>query len=602
MDRYFLRRSIKWNVAVSFSLLIVLSINLIGYLSYNKYLSMAEDDARNHSYNIIDQVSRNAEYYLHYMEDLSTLIYLNKTIQNYLNESENAEADPVTGVANPSLQEAQITDYFNSFLNVRQDISSFYIFTNHGKVLTSLTNMRLKDYTDIKEQEWYRKAIEAGGAPVVTPTHVQNFLVDDYRWVVSLSREVKYLDTKKGLGVFLINLNFKVIQDICSQVHLGNKGYVFIVDKEGNLIYHPQQQLIYSKIKHEDMDLILHAKEKFVSAKVDGMDKLYTIKSSDYVNWTFVGVTYRQDLISDKAQIRTYFIVLSLVSVLAAVLISMWIASRISGPIKKLEMTMKQVEKGDLSVRVDVEGHGEVAQLGRTFHLMLLRINDLMTQLVSEQETKRKSELKALQAQINPHFLYNTLDSIIWMIQKGKIKEVTEMVSSLAKLFRLGISKGEDYITIREELAHVEHYLTIQKIRYKNKLDYSFEVDLDILERKIPRLILQPVVENAIYHGIKPSPNGGSIRIRAYRAPSPPQTDIILEVADNGVGMDEATLNQMPYVKQTQLHGGGVGVQNVQERIRLYCGERYGLQYYSRLGVGTIAKVLLQAKNEPGGA
>lgn len=220
--------SIKWNMALAFSLLIICSVNLVGYLSYYKHSKGAEENARIYAYDIVNQVSRNTEYYIRYMEDISTLTYFNKQVQTYLNEYVNP--DDYNQQVRRTLEAIKITEFFNSFLSIRKDIVSIYIFGNDGQVLTSRPNIVVKDYLDIREQNWYQQAKQARGSIVLSSTHVQNFMKEDHHWVVSLSREINHLDTKKSLGVFLIDLNFKVIQEICDNIQLGRQsGYMFIV-------------------------------------------------------------------------------------------------------------------------------------------------------------------------------------------------------------------------------------------------------------------------------------------------------------------------------------------------------------------------------------
>lgn len=585
-------RSLHWNMTLAFSLLIFLCVNGVGYLAYYKYSEGAEESARNFTYDIVEQVNRNAEYYIKYMEDISNLTYFNKDIQAFL--SQPVHPDDYRGQIRRALDRVEIGEYFNSFLSIRQDIVSIYIFGENGEVLTNRTNFHLKDNIRIEDQPWYRKAAEAGGRIVISPTHVRNFTEDGYEWVVSLSRKINHLDTKKNLGVFLIDLNFRVIQEICGDVNLGSpSGYVFIVDRDGELVYHPQQQLIYSNVKHEDFDLIMNTDEKFVTSTISGREKLYSIISSDVTGWKVVAVTYTDELVPNRDEFRNFIIALSVGSIPLTFLLSTVVASRISRPIKRLEHSMRLVEQGELDAPVELEGSREVVQLSRTFQLMLKRIRQLMQQVVEEQELKRRSELKALQAQINPHFLYNTLDLVIWMTQRGRKEEVIHIVSSLSRLFRISISKGEEMATVKDEVEHIKHYLLIQKYRYKNKLNYVIDVEQDILRYRVPRLILQPLVENAIYHGIKPQPEGGTVRIRGHLGEREGQPAIVLEVSDDGVGMPPDRLQGIFAVSERGLRGGGVGVSNIQERIRLYAGAGYGLEFAARPGGGTVVTVVL---------
>jgi len=262
---------------------------------------------------------------------------------------------------------------------------------------------------------------------------------------------------------------------------------------------------------------------------------------------------------------------------------------------------MRQVELGNFSVRADIQSTNEIGELGRDFNLMVAEISKLLLRITEQQELKRKSELKALQMQINPHFLYNTLDSIIWMAEGGKQQEVIAMSSALARLFRLSISKGKEIIDIGSEVEHVRNYLTIQKIRYKDKLDYRIEIPDEIKSYKTVKIILQPLVENAIYHGIKNKEGTGLIIIGGRKTHT---TGIELFVQDDGVGMNEETMrllqerikgNKAVIPLDSSLLHSGLGVHNVDERIKLYFGPDYGLVYESKEDVGTTVRIQLPA-------
>lgn len=229
-------------------------------------------------------------------------------------------------------------------------------------------------------------------------------------------------------------------------------------------------------------------------------------------------MTYPDDLVANKQQMQGTAALWGAVSLIFAMAISVLLSYALTKPLKNLEINMKKAERGEFDIRVEIESTNEIGKLARTFNLMIMKIKELMSQIVMEQEMKRVSELKALQAQIKPHFLYNTLDSIIWMAETGKMEEVVEMTSSLSKLMRSTIGEGEELIPIARELEHIRHYLTIQNMRYRHKFTYSIEVDEDILECSILKLVLQPLVENAIYHGIKHNPEQGHILIRGKKS------------------------------------------------------------------------------------
>ena len=276
------------------------------------------------------------------------------------------------------------------------------------------------------------------------------------------------------------------------------------------------------------------------------------------------------------------------VLLLGVIAISSIISREITKPIRQLKDSMSMVEEGRFDkANVPVTASNEVGSLSKSFNVMTERIHTLMEQNVYEQKQKRKNELKALQAQINPHFLYNTLDSIIWMSEAGRNDEVVLMTSALARLLRQSISNDKEQITVAEEIEYVRSYLTIQKMRYKDKLEYSIDVSPEINHVMIIKFALQPIVENAIYHGLKYKETKGNLSIRGYVRGN----KAYITIADDGVGMEEAALEHIFDETRKEHKSNGVGVPNVQKRLKLYYGQEYGISYISRKGVGTVATV-----------
>jgi two-component system sensor histidine kinase YesM len=321
--------------------------------------------------------------------------------------------------------------------------------------------------------------------------------------------------------------------------------------------------------------------QNYVLYEVHRTEDQYQVMRENFVRW----------------QIFSIILIFSAVgfSVVAA-----WSLSKsIYTPIKKLHDVTTTITKNDLQALMTSDNVDEITELGMSFNIMIGKIKELLDSKIKEQENLKKAELRALQAQINPHFLYNTLDTIIWMAESKKTDQVVKIVSALSNFFRISLSKGMDWITIGEEVERIRSYLTIQKMRYRDILDFKIKVDEDVSENTILKLILQPLVENALYHGIKNKRQGGTISVRARRKG---ENEVLLEVEDDGIGFTPEKLAQL----RTELDDdsgdikleSGFGIGNVNKRIRLYYGKPYGLSVQSEYTTGTCVTLVIPAKME----
>lgn len=564
-------KSIQFVISFSFILITILAMLFVGLAIYNKVSILSEQNAIINTRQIIDQVNTNLDYYMRSMLEIS----------NYIDDIIYYDND---------IQNNKLKEKMNVIVNSRKDIVTLAIFSNKGELLLSVPFNKIKSSTNIIEQDWFVTPLKEVGNLYFSSPHVQNIFEGQHRWVVSLSRKVTINKNGKRIpGVLLVDMNFSAIEQLCSKVAFGKKGYIYIIDSKGNIVYHPQLPLINLGLKTENIkDVQEHVFGRYFD-QVNGEKRLITIETVNFCRWRIVGIAYMDEIATIKNDLGFYVIWVLLIGILFFISISAFISAKISKPIKQLEKSMKMVEKGQFDVNIDIKGEAEVAQLSRTFNIMVLKIKQLMNQIVEEQESKRKSELNALQAQINPHFLYNTLDSVVWMAENEKSQDVISMVTALARLFRISISKGKNIINVSEELEHARNYLVIQSIRYRNKFEYEFNIQKEVLKYKTPKLILQPIIENAIYHGIEYMVDKGKINISA----SVINNKLLFEVKDNGVGMEKEILNNLLLNEGIVKKGSGVGVKNVHERIQLYFGKEYGLKIESELDVGTKVQIWL---------
>ena len=475
-------------------------------------------------------------------------------------------------------------EYIQNLVNIRSDVVAVTICGEDGELLRYWNRGQ-----KLKENYRIVQSIEMeddDGRLRITKPYVESLFEGYYPWVVTVYQKIQKED---GTSIQVnIDIRFSDIANYVDDVGIGQHGYAYIADKKGNLIYHPQQQLIYSGLKEEKgMDLKegTHIQEQAI----------YTVKNLENCDWKIVGVCYVDEMITEKVSSAVSRLLIVLCLVMGAVFLLGWAFSELfSAPVRQLADDMHRFEKNaENFVFEPMAGTTEITTLSNSFEHMVVKIQKLMEQVRQEEITLRKTELKALQAQINPHFLYNTLDIIVWMIENEQKTEAVKVVTALARFFRISLSRGKSLITVKDELEHVRNYLMIQQMRFKNKFTYTIESDDEVLELASLKLMLQPLVENAIYHGMEYMDGDGEIFVRAWQE----EKELYLEVRDNGLGMTEEQVESLftDTAHVASKRGSGIGVRNVNERIKLYFGAEYCLSIESEPDEGTAVKIHLPA-------
>ena len=579
-------KSIQNTMLVSFSVLMVIAVVIFLVIAMNSTKKTIYENSIDYSTQIIKQVNSDIDNYIDYMENTSSLMAKSTDVAKYFFDEHQTEEEFEE-------EKKRILTQFATIKESRNDISNVAAVAENGKYLVNDEDGSLTDYIDVQSLDWYQEAMQSKSGIAVSSSHVQNAIPTSYKWVITLSRALVNNQSGKREGVFFMDLNYSAISDLCNKNNIGEKGYIFILDEDGNIIYHPKQQLMYGGLMVENIQEIMDCKADYLEIKRDGENKLYTMSKSTKTGWTVVGAMDTKELLKNSKQTQLNYIMVAAILLLAVIVISSLLSKEITRPILLLRDSMSKVEEGKFQqANVEVTTMNEIGSLTKSFNVMTKRIQELMEQNVAAQKEKRKSEMKALQAQINPHFLYNTLDSIIWMAEAGQNDDVVLMTSALAKLLRQSISNDKEQVRVEEEMNYVQSYLTIQKMRYKDKLEYTIDVDPEICSVSIIKFAIQPLVENAIYHGLKYKDTKGKISIRGYVRGKKGY----ITITDDGVGMDEETLKYIfdeKQKKEKKLKSNGVGVPNVQKRLQLYYGPEYGISYISRQGEGTVATVTI---------
>lgn len=578
-------KTIQSTMMVSFTVLMVIAVVTFMIIAVHYTNNSLYENSVNYTTQIIQQVNYDIDSYMEFLENISYIVSKSGDVSNYLfNENQSDDEK--------EKERERITAQFDTIMDSRSDIYNIAAVADNGRSILNGGEDNFTEYIDVHEQSWYKEAMEQKGGMAISSSHVQNAIENSYKWVITLSKALVNYNTGENAGVFFVDLNYRSISELCSNNKIGNRGYIFILDEEGNIVYHPKQQLLYGGLIHENIsEIMLSDEEHFVSG-----DKLYTLSQSKKTGWTVVGVVNTDELFKNNKKAESMYLIVTIVLLIGVLLISSIIAKEITKPIRQLRDSMSMVEEGEFEkANVSVTTQNEIGSLANSFNVMTERIHTLMEQNVYEQAQKRKNEMKALQAQINPHFLYNTLDSIIWMSEAGRNEEVVLMTSALARLLRQSISNDREQVTIAEEVDYVKSYLTIQKMRYKDKLEYSINVSPEISKVKIIKFALQPLVENAIYHGLKYKETKGNLIVRGYKEGE--KACIVIE--DDGAGIDPETKAHIFEERKKEKGRKGVGAPNVQKRLQLYYGPEYGLTYKDREGGGTVVIVTVPLNSRP---
>ena len=575
-DAYF-RRNIQLIISLSFTVISILSMGFMGIAVYSHFIDNIRTNAIENSETILDQVSWNLNTFLRNMMGVSDTLCYNV-------------------IKNKDLTYENISNEVNLLYEANRDnLTSIVCATEDGAIIAASPVSVRKEGVDLTDEKWFTSAMEKIEKIHFTTPHVQNLFDNSnyrYYWVISLSRNVELTNVGNiRHGVLLVDMNFSGIEQMFSMVNESGAGYVYLMDKNGEIIYHPEQKAIYSGLVNENN--LRHAtySDGDCIEEFDGQERAVVVKTVGYTGWKIISVTPMKELSMDISQLRMFMVMICAITIFIIIFGNIFISYVVTDPIRKLEDSLYELERGSMDEEeIYIGGSHEIRHLGSTIKSMVRQMRRLTDDMVREQKEKRKSELDALQSQINPHFLYNTLDSVVWMIESGRTKDAISMVTALASLFRISLSKGNHIISIHDEIIHAENYLNIQKVRFKNKFTTVIDVDPAIENCATVKLIVQPLLENAIYYGVEHMDGEGEITVKGYEKDG----DVYIDVSDNGMGIPEKTIETL-LTKKTESRGkgSGIGLWNVNQRISLYFKGDYGLKITSELDEGTCVSIHL---------
>lgn len=574
--------SLRVKLMINYIGTVVLIIAILIFLNTRTLLFEIEGLLDRNTSQLLQQTKNSVEYYIRDLENMVYYLSKDKNVKNYYEEND---------LVLRSIDKSNIRQQLEVYVSSHNQIDGLLIAFEDNTIISN--NMVTVSDDPLVLDEWYQKAIKKPDDLLIFNKPIQRNVKNIYDYyssdnLVTIVKAISLQDDEMPIGVVLIDLNIKGIEDsILTGDKLENE-FFYMVDNQLDVVFAPVNKIIY-RINDDNINI---GDNSTFEQTINNIPFKILYEYSPYLNCYFVGVFSLGNTYSIIQSLLNNVFVYAFFLILLGIAITTILTNTITKPLRKLQSLMKKVEEGNLDMQFDVKSGDEIGQLGKGFNSMTFSINKLIQMVEKEQQMKKEAELKAFQAQIKPHFLYNTLDTINWMAQEYEADDISEIVCSLTTLFRLSLSKGRNIISLRDEIEQVESYLKIQMVRYKDKFTYEIKCEDELYDYQVVKLILQPLVENSIYHGIRGNTRFGYILIEGSKE----KDGVYLRVIDNGMGMSRKLMDQINYglVHREYNNGNmGIGINNINERIKLNYGSDYGLSIKESSDEGTVFEIRL---------
>ncbi|MDN4068928.1 sensor histidine kinase [Paenibacillus vini] len=571
---FFANLSMQKKLVVIFVFLITLPITYVSYSSYrtnsNSVLASTTASAGQMTDNAMDKVDR----YIADLKRYTILPLYNKDVQKYLDQK-GTDWD----------KNSSVNMFLMYLANTKEEISAVYMIDHYNSIFYYNKPGVNELYPYERLAEWRVRTEQASTATVLTGMHPIRVNVSEQRQVFTVMRSIQSVSTLKNIGMIVIDVDISLFEGIIQPLNTVTHGDTLIVDDLGKVVYNSDPAELGKDLSGSPLLAQATASRGNFRLDIDGEPYMAVYTVSESTGWKTLVYIPLKELLAPMKQSRNAMMIMTLSILSFALLVAMFISYALTKPMKRTVQLMKQVQRGKLDVRVNVKYNDEIGMLGSHFNRMIGRVRDLLQEVYETEQSKQKADMLALQNQINPHFIYNTLESIRMLAELNDDDRVAELTYLLGLLLRYSITRSDEIVTVKQELQHVENYLQLLQLRFPEKISYCFLIPETYHSLPIIKLVFQPIVENAIFHGLEKQAEPGTITITAWSE----RDDVIFTIHDDGVGMDEerlASLNQS--LKDGKTDKFGIGLRNVNERVRLHYGENSGLVVSSRLGEGTI--------------
>ncbi|EMS70648.1 integral membrane sensor signal transduction histidine kinase [Ruminiclostridium cellobioparum subsp. termitidis CT1112] len=553
--------------------IVIIPLLIVGGLSYIKSTSIIKERVSQSNFNTVKQIANNINFVFTDLQNSSVYLWQNKEFMGYLKLPENE-------VLNSENKLLSAQNSVNNFIVFKSNIYSIYVKGFNGLVFDSAS----AENTITGKQEGQLYALR--GESMLISDMVKNY--DNSRTaVISLLRLLKDLDDlSSNLAIIKLNISEEEISKIYQSKMLGTKGDYFIIDENETIISAMDKQKLGTKLDTKyNNPKMYSAQSGYFNSVIDKHNFLVTYINLSRPGWKLINLVPLDQLSDDTKIIRSITVYGVLISLALCLLLILFFSLKVLSPLKQIRRYMKYIENENFNVSINVKGNDEISLLGKSFNKMSKKLNELINEVYTVQIKQKEAELKALQAQINPHFLYNTLDTIYWMCRMENAVESSYLIQALSRLFRLSLNSGNEFTTVRHEIDHLDNYITIQEKRFEELIRFKINVSDEVLGCKVVKLVLQPLVENAIYHGIEKKGSQGTISVSVLREGN----DVVYIIQDDGAGADEEELTKL--LEKVEKNNRGFGIKNVNDRIKLYFGNEYGIKFSSSYENGTTVTV-----------
>ncbi|GMX65696.1 sensor histidine kinase [Paenibacillus elgii] len=592
--------SLRSKTLLIFMLLIAIPLSLQGIITYYDFSMSVERRTADYSAQLVGQINRNLDRTFMEMQRLSLMPTYDPGVLGILRKY----SGPALANQRPAVEDLEKMQlYIAGMTYNRPEIRGIQLFAGSGYTFSNVDASAIRSFTDVKREAWYDRVKQADGAWVVIPKHRPSYYLDnggqDY---VSVARLVREPNTNEGLGVVKIDLKEEVFRQIVSNVKFEEKGGLLVVNSRSELFFQQGSGGLTPEMMDElRLTTELPQASNVRHMNIRGKTYLAIVDYSDYSDLKVISFIPVESLLKETKDLRNFTFGIGFICLISAGALATFFSYRLSRPLAALKNKMLRVEQGSFKQSVKVESQDEIGQLSRSFNRMVEEIDRLVHEVYVIGLREKEAELAALQSQINPHFIYNTLESINMLALKRQNDEVSDMVSALGRLLRYTVGRNARLVRLREELESAASYVKIQQLRYGERLKVMIDVEESLLGYEVPKLLFQPLVENAIYHGIGDCEEGGTIWIEAVRF----EDELLLTVRDDGKGMSEDELQQLrqslaatPFSAAETAGEHGLALKNINQRLVLMYGERYGLHVDGSQGEGTSFTITIPIREE----